>query len=590
MRFPGFIRWFLGLFLGFLVIDTSVQAAQQDVRVLIDVSGSMKQNDPNNLRKPALRMLNSLIPSGANAGVWTFGRYVTMEVKWGKVDNAWRQRADKGVEAINSLSQFTHIESAIERATQGWDQPDPKTSRSLILLTDGEVDISKNPEDSQSSRQRILEEQIPRLKKNDIKVYSIALSRHSDEELLKKLALESNGAFELALDAGELQKIFFRMFAKATQPDTLPLQGNSFEVDDQVKEMTLMIFRKDPDKAARLLDPKAQTHTGQQHANNQKWRSESSYDLVTVTKPMPGKWQIEADMDPENRVMILTDLTLHTATIPGYLKPGESLKIEMELQSKGQRIRKNSFLKFVEFKLEHEQGLVEPETLSLTTDDLDYARKGIYSATLENLQNEGEHTLILHADGTTFKREKRVQFKVEAPLQWLSEELAPGRYRLSIVPREEYIMLDSLVANAWYTRPDGVKKALEWRQSESALMAELVADQAGEYRIQADVQATANDGDILSLRLAPMTLLGVLPAAEDQASAAMATDAEAQTGLTAETETEQQEQGANWLVVGLSAALMSLMIVISGGLLWRRLNRRETTHEYFSDNSEALPA
>ena len=30
---------------------------KKDVRVLIDISGSMRQNDPENLRRPALRML-----------------------------------------------------------------------------------------------------------------------------------------------------------------------------------------------------------------------------------------------------------------------------------------------------------------------------------------------------------------------------------------------------------------------------------------------------------------------------------------------------------------------------------------------------
>lgn len=57
-----------------------------DFRVVIDVSGSMKQTGPQNLRVPALKLINGLIPTGSRAGVWTFGRYVNMAVKWGKVD------------------------------------------------------------------------------------------------------------------------------------------------------------------------------------------------------------------------------------------------------------------------------------------------------------------------------------------------------------------------------------------------------------------------------------------------------------------------------------------------------------------------
>ncbi len=62
-----------------------------DVRIVIDVSGSMVDSDPQNLRVPALRMLNGMIPTGARAGVWTFGRYANMEVKWGPVNDQWRR-------------------------------------------------------------------------------------------------------------------------------------------------------------------------------------------------------------------------------------------------------------------------------------------------------------------------------------------------------------------------------------------------------------------------------------------------------------------------------------------------------------------
>ena len=40
-----------------------------DVRLLIDVSGSMKLNDPANLRQPAIDLLVKLLPEGSKAGV-----------------------------------------------------------------------------------------------------------------------------------------------------------------------------------------------------------------------------------------------------------------------------------------------------------------------------------------------------------------------------------------------------------------------------------------------------------------------------------------------------------------------------------------
>jgi hypothetical protein len=81
-----------------------------DLRVLIDVSGSMKHNDPHNLRAPALRLLVGLVPEGSRAGVWTFGRFVNMPVKLGRVNQTWKQMARAEAGKIHSNGLFTNIE------------------------------------------------------------------------------------------------------------------------------------------------------------------------------------------------------------------------------------------------------------------------------------------------------------------------------------------------------------------------------------------------------------------------------------------------------------------------------------------------
>lgn len=55
----------------------------RDIRVVVDISGSMKLNDPDNLRRPAVRLLAGLLPDGTGVGLWTFGREVNMLVPHG---------------------------------------------------------------------------------------------------------------------------------------------------------------------------------------------------------------------------------------------------------------------------------------------------------------------------------------------------------------------------------------------------------------------------------------------------------------------------------------------------------------------------
>jgi uncharacterized protein with von Willebrand factor type A (vWA) domain len=186
-------------------------AAVYDFRVVIDVSGSMKKTDPQNLRVPALKLINGLIPSGSRAGVWIFGKYVDMAVKWGEVNDSWRQRADLGADKIHSNALLTNIESALARARVGWDKPDPGRKRILLLLTDGKVDVSKDPAKNEKSRNQVLTASLQALKKAGAEVHSIALSDATDEVLLRQLALETGGSFgggkDHELDLHQLKKM-----------------------------------------------------------------------------------------------------------------------------------------------------------------------------------------------------------------------------------------------------------------------------------------------------------------------------------------------------------------------------------------------
>ena len=105
----------------------------------------MKHNDPHNLRAPALRLLTGLLPKGTRAGVWTYGQYVNMLVPLGEVDAGWKKQAEQAAAKINSFGLFTNIEDALQRATSDWREADEHSQRSLIMLTDGLVDVSKDP-------------------------------------------------------------------------------------------------------------------------------------------------------------------------------------------------------------------------------------------------------------------------------------------------------------------------------------------------------------------------------------------------------------------------------------------------------------
>jgi uncharacterized protein (TIGR03503 family) len=494
-----------------LVLSSQVCRGQiDDIRIVIDISGSMLKTDPQNLRQPALRMVSGLIPSGATAGVWTFGRYTNMEVKWAKVNESWRKSAAKGALAIHSRGQFTNIDGALIRASSGWENPDPDTRRNLILLTDGKIDVSKDAQKNRESRATLISNTIPQLVKNGVTVHTIALSRFTDEVLLKRIAFETGGSFEIAQSADQLQRVFLKMFERATVPDMVPLTDNQFTIDKSINEMTLLVFNKSGNKIG-LTAPDKTTLSLDKHAAHVKWLHDQGYDLITVSKPQPGVWLLDAEIDPDNRVMIVTDLKLVVDNIPAYLMPNNNINLKVELHNEGKKISKNSFLKFVNFYVDHtDSKRVNKLPLELKK-SREIADKGIYLQTIAGPLTEGLHDIEVHADGSTFSRSKKYTVKVYWPVEVdIAETDKPGIYELSLIPHDEYIKPETANISVSLEMPDKQLEPQVVVMQTEGWGAQLNATQQnGPHRVLIKIEAKTHDGQTVAYDLPAYPIEGV---------------------------------------------------------------------------------
>lgn len=136
--------------------STAFEQTVPDVRIPIDISGSIKDNDPNKLRGPALELLVQQLPDGAKAGVWTFVRWVNMLVEHREIDSEWRGETIAAIDEISILGFYTNIPAALEVATWDIDGLKPQYQTSLIVLTDGQIELSDSPESNWDARYRVL--------------------------------------------------------------------------------------------------------------------------------------------------------------------------------------------------------------------------------------------------------------------------------------------------------------------------------------------------------------------------------------------------------------------------------------------------
>jgi hypothetical protein len=514
----------LFVFLTLVMSNRQVFAADEpssDVRILIDVSGSMKKNDPKNLRTPALEMIVGLLPDQSKAGVWTFAKYVNMLVPHREVTETWKSEAEKQTGKIHSNGLFTDIEQVLNKATVNQTKPDKALLRSVILLSDGLVDISTDPKASETSKKRILNEIVPRLKQANIIVHTIALSSGSDQALLREIALETDGWYEQVDDAEQLQRVFLHLFEKAARRDTVPLKENTFKIDDSVTEMTVLVFRKADSKPTELIQPDQNklNSISDTDTDTVRWQSsESGYDLITITDPQVGDWVIDAVLDLDNRVMVLTDLKLKTTDLPNNILIGETFDFDASLTNKSQIITRGSFLSLVNAKLAHEN-----EMADMVEEDLNSSlRKGNYRTQVGETFQPGRNDVVTTLTSATFERQRRQSINVvEMPFAISPEQLtdeATRTHRITLIPDTSLVDAEKISIAAMLSAEDGSEWSYDVLKSTEGnwqlTLAELEPTQ--EYKINLQIKAETIKGRTLFLQPNEIILIDeVTPEATD---------------------------------------------------------------------------
>ncbi|MCC6209245.1 MAG: VWA domain-containing protein [Gammaproteobacteria bacterium] len=556
-------------------------APTYDIRILIDVSGSMKQNDPANLRKPALRLLTGLLPSGTQAGVWTFARYVNMLVRYGEVNSAWREQAKGAADQIGSVGLFTDIESALDKASWNWKDTAPVVHRSVILLTDGLVDISDTPESDRLSRARITGEILPRLQSAGVEVYSIALSDGADETLLQQLSASTGGWFERADTAEALERIFLRMFEKAANPDTLPLIDNQVLVDDSIEELTLLVFRAKGAPATTLTTPDGATFDTPHMPPNARWHSDARYDLITIEKPTTGIWHVNAETDPDNRVMVVSNLRVVATELPNQVLSGDMHDLLVRFTQQNQPITSKEFLNFLTVKVleSSAEGPAPERPLFDNGRDGDIvAGDGVFSTQLSASEEPGPHTIVVDVDGTTFKRQHRQDIEVVESPVIADVRTDENGTALFVIPRAGIIDPETLQATATITSEEGQAETHpvirmspgEWRLGLEAYPPE------GSYELVLDIEAERPNGKPIHYQGKPLSFgLPVSPNEEDPV--ADEDEPQEEEAVTEDDTVEDDEElndepaSVNWILVITIVTLLNALIGGALFLVYRKL-------------------
>lgn len=381
----------LSIFLGL-----STNAFSQDVRFLVDESGSMRITDPQRLTIPALDLITHLLPSNNVAGIWGFSSTAREIVPLGLVTKKWQDQTKLQAKNITFNGQFTNIGRAIEVVSKDWFDRSAEQERIIILLTDGKIDIDNNKASNITEKQRVLEELIPKLKQHHITVYAIGLSNNIDKSLLKELTYQTNGTFQILQSPEQLQDSFYAIFNAAVDSNEVPIINNQFKMDNHITEVTLLLM-KPAEQAFSIIMPDGQAYP----LKDARVFVTPKYTFVTIKKPATGLWRIQGFNSNKNRAIILSDLGLATRRFNQSFFAGERIVTFAYLTNHGDRLTNELTIKNTDITIT--TGDSKAITLNKpTVEEINY-RKAFYLP--QNVT--GGVTVTFDATSKTFERQKK---------------------------------------------------------------------------------------------------------------------------------------------------------------------------------------
>ena len=298
-----------------------------DVRVLVDVSGSMKKADPKAVRGPATALLAALLPDQSRGGIWLFGSDVRELVPYGPVNARWDALARPIEASIGSTDRFTHMESALRTGINASGEQVAGACH-VILITDGIVDVQGGKDASTASRDRILKTVLPDAIDKQCRIHTIALSAAADLPLLRQMAIQTNGLFTLLDQPGDLIPVMLDALELALRSQQLPIRNQQIQVDSEIRQLRLIRLGDQTP-----IELKSETLTVDSKVENSdiSYYSGNGYQTMIWSNPSPGRYTLTQPFGLMDRILLDSDVRLNFAELPPTISTDQTLGLNASI-------------------------------------------------------------------------------------------------------------------------------------------------------------------------------------------------------------------------------------------------------------------
>ena len=272
--------------LGLTDEESASGATSVGASLIIDSSGSMAWEDPQDLRKEGAKAYVSVSTARDRVGVIDFDSWVTvLHEPTNPVTN--RQSLFDAIDAIDSAGG-TNLGAGVQAGCEMLRSSGAQDAKAGLFLTDGRGSYS-----GQASC--FVEEGWP--------LFTFGLGDGTDEALLAAMAEQTGGTFVKLDDASsmvcEFQRV--RSLASGLEPDACELAGTITQgevrtfiqqVAAAIAQVTFTISWPGSDIELELVSPSGRTIDRSTVASDVRRETGETFDAVTIQRPEPGEWTL----------------------------------------------------------------------------------------------------------------------------------------------------------------------------------------------------------------------------------------------------------------------------------------------------------
>lgn len=226
MKVPRFMTVVLAAatLLGVAQAAPAQQRKPLDLVLALDVSGSMKKNDPQGLMSETISHFISQLGLEDAVGLVLFGGQALPVHPLAPLSMAEQREALLAQTAeIRYGEANTNIAAAVERGLYELkSRGRTDSAQAIIVATDGIMDTGSAARDEEMKRW-LREQLLPEARDRKVRLFSIAFTETADYTLLQEMARVTGGGYFRAMSADEIGKIFQELSTSLRRaPEAVP--------------------------------------------------------------------------------------------------------------------------------------------------------------------------------------------------------------------------------------------------------------------------------------------------------------------------------------------------------------------------------